>query len=402
MGIAGVIPRLPGPLRALAYRAGSGEGAVGRLLDALRFRPAPDDAPSLPPVTDAPVRLAIGPANSAGQGKQWADAAERHLTGVAATSFSGFGGGAFQQAVDVRIPVAVHRNGRAWHASLEEWLFAQTHVLWESGRPLLGHRHRADVRREVEALSARGVGCGLMFHGSDVRPPAAHGESERWSPFPRFPQAADALAFDAERSARLIAELDVPVFVSTPDLLRWVPQATWCPVVVDREAVRSVRVEREPRQTPLVVHAPSSAWLKGSDLVEPVLQGLHRDGVIEYRRLEAMPHREVMAAYASADVVLDQFVLGIYGVAACEAMAMGAVVVSHVDEFTRGAAERLTGRELPIVEADPETLESQLRAYASDPAAFDSVRAAGREYVEAVHSGALSAAALAPFLGLNA
>ena len=401
MRLAGLITRFPSPLRSLAYRAGRGEGAFGAVLDALRFRPAQHDAPALPSLGHQPVRFAIGPANSAGQGKQWARALERRVDGVVATSFSGFGGGAFGQDVDVRIPVAIHRNGGRWHAEFERWLLTQTHVIWESGRPLLGRRHGVDVRREVEFFQSRGIACGLLFHGSDIRAPRAHAEIEPLSPFVRHPAATDALVFDAKRNARLMAHVDAPVFVSTPDLLRWVPSATWCPVVVDQAAIDAAPARFVRNRRPVVVHAPSAAWLKGSDLVEPVLRGLHDEGVIEYRRLEATVHSDVISAYASADVMLDQFALGIYGVAACEAMAVGTLVMSHVDVFTRSTTERLTGLKLPIIESTPDSLEAQLRLFAESPSEYDELRDAGRHFVQSVHNGSLSATALSGFLGVN-
>lgn len=108
------------------------------------------------------------------------------------------------------------------------------------------------------------------------------------------------------------------------------------------------------------------------------------------------------AFYADADIVLDQFVLGIYGVAACEAMASGRIVMSHVDDFTRAQVRERTGLELPVHEATIESLETELRLAAAEPKTFDKLRAAGPEFVRAVHDGRRSAAALTPFLGLSA
>ncbi len=100
--------------------------------------------------------------------------------------------------------------------------------------------------------------------------------------------------------------------------------------------------------------------------------------------------------------MLDQFVLGIYGVAACEAMASGRLVMSHVDEFTRSQVRERTGLELPILEATVESLEAELRKAAADPSAFDEFRTAGPAFVDTIHDGRRSAQAMAPFLGLDA
>ncbi len=124
--------------------------------------------------------------------------------------------------------------------------------------------------------------------------------------------------------------------------------------------------------------------------------------VIEYRQIVDVPHASMPAFYADADIVLDQFLLGSCGVAACEAMASGRLVMGHVDELTRARVRELTGLELPVHEATVETLEAELRRAAAEPEAFATLRTAGPGFVGAVHDGRRSAAALATFLGVSA
>ncbi len=45
-----------------------------------------------------------------------------------------------------------------------------------------------------------------------------------------------------------------------------------------------------------------------------------------------MPADAMPEVYGGADIVLDQFPLGTYGVAACEALVAGRLVVSHVSD----------------------------------------------------------------------
>src|SRR5690606_25985612 len=135
------------------------------------------------------------------------------------------------------------------------------------------------------------------------------------------------------------------------------------------------------RDVPVVVHAPSQKWMKGTDRIEPMLRRLDAEGVIEYRQIVGVPHAQMPALYADADVVLDQFLLGSYGVAACEAMASGRLVVSHVDARTRETVREQTGRELPIVEATVDSLETVLRDVAKNPDDFAHLGQAGPGFV---------------------
>lgn len=397
-----LVDRAPEFLRRLAYRVAAGRGILGRAVDAVRFPISDIEIPVLPMAGDADVRLFIGPANSAGQAYEWARAFERNLPGVVATAMRGIGSSPFEQSVDLRVPVAVHQRSTTWHESLQSYLEDQTHVIWESGLPLLGRRYDGGVAQELALLGSTGVRGALLFHGSDIRPPSRHALGSRWSPFHNPTGRTRDLDRDSTRNAALANEAEVPVFVSTPDLLQWVPQATWCPVVVDLERWRAAAAP--PRRSgPLVVaHAPSQKWLKGTDLIEPTLRRLDAEGVIEYRQIVGVPHASMPGFYAGADIVLDQFVLGIYGVAACESMASGRLVFSHVDEFTRAEVQARTGMTLPVHEVTVETLEHELRRAAREPDFGAELRAAGPDFVAAVHDGRMSASAVAPFLGISA
>ncbi len=403
LSVAKLLEESPQWMQRLAHRTAAGQGLLGRLADAARFRFSKDQAPPLPQLRDTAVRLVIGPANSAGQGYQWARALERAYPDVAAISMHGFGVNAFQPEVDLRVPVAVYQRSGSWQAAFEAYLGQQTHVVWESGRPLLGRRYGTEVVREISQLSGQGVQGALLFHGSDIRPPSLHANQNPWSPFRDSTALGRTLEDTASRNAALAAGAKVPVFVSTPDLLQWLPTATWFPVVVDSTRWRAAAAKAAAKQPsdgpPVVAHAPSHPWLKGTDRIEPMLRRLADEGVIEYRQVVGVPHASMPAFYADADIMLDQFVLGIYGVATCEAMASGRLVMSHVDDFTRSQVRERTGLELPVHEATIDSLETELRRAAAEPEAFEDLRTAGPDFVDAVHDGSRSAAAMAPFLG---
>ena len=379
----------------------AGQGALGAVADAVRFRFTEADIPVVPPLSDHEIRLVIGPANEAGQGKEWAHAVERNVPTASATVVRAIGADPFQPAVDLNVPVAVYRRSEVWHEAFEAYLSSHTHVIWESGLRLLGRRYD-DVVQEIRRLEGDGVRGALLFHGSDIRPPSRHAEQSAWSPFHRTSEGP-VRAFEdrARRNLALAEQAGVPVFVSTPDLLQWVPSAHWCPVVVDSQRWREAKVRNPSTKRPVVVHAPSSPWLKGTALIEPVVRTLDQEGVIEYREVQGVPHAAMPAFYGEADVMLDQFALGSYGVAAGEAMAAGTVVMGHVDEHTRRMVRERTGMELPVWEATAESLEEQLRLFAAEPEAFAELRTQGQEYVRRVHDGQMSARALAPFLGVT-
>lgn len=390
--------RLPRWVRHVLHSIASGRGFLGRLADRARFGAPPSGQPTLPKMSDAETRLVIGPANEAGQGWLWAVAVRENLTATDSLAVRGIGGSSFNPRVDYTVPLRAYMRSTVWQEAFEDLLSQQSHIIWESGLPLLGRRYR-DTGSEIEALTKRGLRGALIFHGSDIRPPAGHARTHPLSPFRQRKGEVGWLADASERNARLIETTGLPVFVSTPDLLEWVPGAEWCPVVIDVDRWAQVGRSTSPNPRPVVAHAPSHPWLKGTDLLEPVLMRLDAEGVIEYRRLESVAHDSMPEFYGSADVMVDQFRMGIYGVAACEAMAAGTLVMSHVSEKTRRLVSDLTGKDLPIVEVNTETLESLLREFARDRSAFSDCLEAGVDFVREVHDGRRSAAALKGFLG---
>src|SRR5664279_2197570 len=116
------LDRAPAPVRRFIYRVVAGRGVLGRLADVARFRFREDEVPIVPQVSDAAVRLVIGPANTSGQGYEWARAAERVLPEVSALAMHGVVPDPYQPKVDVDVPMAVYQRSASWHARFGTFL----------------------------------------------------------------------------------------------------------------------------------------------------------------------------------------------------------------------------------------------------------------------------------------
>lgn len=362
------------------------ESVAGRIV-ARRFgRPRPGDSRDIAVVGDAQTRLLITPRNHAGQASQWARAISRfgddtQARVLAVTS-------PFDFPSDAAVAQRVFLNSSSWQRSQLEATRTFSHLLIESMTPPFGRLGGRDMNAQL-ALLGSGVDTAFVCHGTDVR---------------RVSGIAGSGVDEHELSERIAARNRAylnstarPVFVSTPDLLRDVPQAAWLPVVVDLEYWNQDTSEsvRDIDSTLLaVLHAPSSARVKGTALIEPTVVKLHEAGVVKYLPARGVPHAEMADLMRQADVVLDQFILGSYGVAATEAMAAGRVVVGHITSDVRKTVASTTGLPLPIVEATPDTLELVLRALAHDPERRAALAAEGRTFARTVHDGRRSASIL--------
>lgn len=375
--------------RLMESAARNPDGLIGRLSSALMG--SGGEAPNTT-VPAAEIRVYIAPTNYAGQGFLWARALEAADPRVGARNMAIELPGGYAFPADTLVPITAVNASAEWAAG--EWAAARefTHVLIEAERPIFGKQWGRDVAAELAALEEAGVSVAFLGHGTDVRDPDNHMRLTPWSPYAEDPRTP-VLRADAAENLALLRRLRRPTFVSTPDLIEDVPWAIWCPVVVDAARFASDRPILQGERA-RVIHASSNPLQKGSDRIEPALAPLIEAGALEYELITATPAAEMPGVFAAADIVLDQFRLGSYGVAAAEAMAAGRVVLGHVVPEVRDRILRDTGLELPIVEATPDTLGDVVAELIADPVRARAVAAAGPVYVAAVHSGARSAEAL--------
>ena len=381
---------LPGWMtRIIDAPARNPDGLIGRL--AYRVLGGGGDAPNTQ-APDTTIRVYIAPTNYSGQGFLWARALEQAQSDVGARNMAVEIPGGFAFRADTTVPIAINSASTEWQRAEWEAVQAFTHVLIEAQRPIFGGLFGRSVSVEVEALEGAGLSVAFLGHGTDIRNPRAHAELTPWSPYPEDPRT-ETLQSDADANIALLEELRRPTFVSTPDLLLDVPWARWCPVVVDvARFAQDHAVLLGP--TARIIHISSSAVQKGSHHIAPALQPLVDEQAIRYDLVTGVSSADMPAIIGDADIVLDQFRLGSYGVAACEAMAAGRIVVGHVLPEVRERILADTGLELPIVEATPDTLRAVVSGLLADPDRARAIAESGPAYEQAVHSGARSAAVL--------
>ena len=211
---------------------------------------------------------------------------------------------------------------------------------------------------DIPLLKSLGKKVFMHWRGSDVRLPSVHRQREQHSYFlsSQVPSDEDRILGKVAICRRFCDGM----FVSTPGLLDYVPDATWIPHVIDVAAWGAP--ERTEPDVPLVVHIPSNRGIKGSDHVGRAGVRLMEQGAIRYRELQGLDREQVRTALQDADVVVDSLTIGDHGLISVEGMAASTVAVAHVHETNR---ERNPG--VPVVEATPDTVEQVLGELAADP-----------------------------------
>ncbi|MFD9971837.1 glycosyltransferase family 4 protein [Streptomyces sp. NPDC059017] len=340
------------------------------------------------------VRLGLGPANYAGQAAAYAQAITRLDPDVSVEVVMNKRPESFDYPADVYVDATRLGELDLQFQQVERVVGRYTHLLVDAFLPVFGLLNGGTVAGDLDALEQAGIKVGLLAHGSDIRHPGRHLERHEFSLFRDAPQGIAAkLQAKAERNKRIADESGLPLFVTTPDLLDDLPKATWTPLVVDVDAWATDRPVME-RKRPIVLHAPSKRWTKGTDRIMPVLTELHDQGLIDFRLAEGIPWAEMQELVKDCDLVLDQFTTGSYGTFAVEAMAAGRPVVAYISEQVKGATQGA----LPIVSATPTDLREVVESLIGDRENTALIGRESAKFARTYHDGTWTAQVLSGFL----
>jgi len=215
-----------------------------------------------------------------------------------------------------------------------------------SGETLLTRKLRPFEFRLYKLLGKRVV---MSFVGADIRSPKyLQWKNEHLYEFlqgAQEPKKTEPFQDKLIRDARKYAE---KIFVSTPDLLDIIPEAEYFPVMLDIEQFRHDFEAAIPFEKPddeiWILHAPSEPRTKGSGHIHVVLEELEKKHekkvrfILPARNYQPVAHAysvtryELFRWYKSCDIVIDQMLIGWYGMQAVEAIASGKISVVFIDE----------------------------------------------------------------------
>ena len=160
------------------------------------------------------------------------------------------------------------------------------------------------------------------------------------------------------------------ILVSTPDLLDIIPEARYYPVVLDIEKFKldlnNVKPNIKNPNKIVILHAPSNIDMKGTSIIHKVLKEIEKEsnGSVElklmadedekYDRIYTVSRYDLFNLYIEADIVVDQLIIGWYGLQAVEALLSNNKVISYIDNRYK----KYLYANCPIYSADANTLKS--------------------------------------------
>lgn len=283
-------------------------------------------------------------------------------------------------------------DDKSGHLSTLARLALRYDIFHYYARPILKDRnHKVPFGLDMLLLRAAGKTVLFSFRGSEARLPSLFREK---CPYHWLPERADdaerAAEADQRRTISLVSGMAHRVLVPDPEMASYVPGATILPRAVD---LRDWPASPLPaNDTAIVVHAPTSRVLKGTDDVERAVAELRDEGVaVELRLVEGMAQDAAREIYRSADVVVDQLRIGWYGVFSVEAMALGRPVLCYIREDLLPHL----GTSPPLMPTTRERLKEDLRRLLADRALREDLGRRGRAYAERVHDSRAVARQLA-------
>jgi glycosyltransferase involved in cell wall biosynthesis len=289
-------------------------------------------------------------------------------------------------------------SGRESPALLAVWLLA-----WSTVRGLLVVW--AVLRFDVFIFSAgvtllRGYDLPLLrlfrkrlivvFHGSDARPAYIDGQVMATHRGVTTSRCIQIARWRKDRIRRLERYVDVIVaqpanshFFERP-VVNWFrigvpwrdpPPVTKAPAGADRDAMSSRPVR--------ILHSPSDAPLKGSDLIRAAVRQLNQEGLsLDLVELQGVPNDVVLTELATCDFVVDQLYSDapMVGFATEAAVARRpAIVGSYAWDANRTAFGAIPFP--PVEECTPEGIVEAVRRLASDPEHREALGRQAHEFV---------------------
>ena len=339
--------------------------------------------------------ILLGATNSAGQANSWAHALRNSGRGAESLQIVKDQANTWFYA-DRTIQRDEWKKLEFRKQLFKEITSSNTSVLLESLRPIFALNQPSlftaqEGLNDLIDLWRAGLKVAVVFHGSDIRDQLHHAKMDEFSPYrnPIDPAKFEAVRARADHTRLIARKLNrhrIKQFITTPDLLHELPDATWLPAVIDIAKFETT-TEIKSSSGPLkVLFLPSNGWLKSESLVTPILEKLAKAGVIKLVATGPVSNAQMPALIESADVVIDRFD-GVVGVASIEAMAAKRLVIANVAPWIYNRAEVTP----PVIHATPATLEGKLREIASENFNHKQIIEAGYQYVCKWHDGRESA-----------
>ena len=215
----------------------------------------------------------------------------------------------------------------------------------------------------------------MEFHGTELRGVLVEHQNEVFQ--------APARSEAHKKLIKKLISYATGIILHDEELRKYVPYNVpiyIVPLRVEIDTLRPNYSSKPENERLVVVHAPSKRNVKGTKYI---LEGIEQfKEKIEFILIENMKREEAWKIYERADIIIDQLVLGIYGVLSIEAMAFGKPVIANLSDDMKVAYPE----ELPVVNANIHDWKEKLQELIQNDNLRHELGVKGRAYVETYHN----------------
>lgn len=180
-----------------------------------------------------------------------------------------------------------------------------------------------------------------------------------------------------EKTVKSYADI---VLVPDDELSTYISDAYVLPRVIDTDCNKYIGLVNQKKLK--IIHAPSRRGVKGTQEVLKAINNLKNNNFqFDFELIENLEHEKMIEKIKEADIVIDQLIIGWYGVLSVEAMALGKVTLAYIREDLVNKIPNLA-----IVNVDINTLENTLAELLSNIDKCNQISKESRKFVENYHS----------------
>ena len=135
----------------------------------------------------------------------------------------------------------------------------------------------------------------------------------------------------------------------------------------------------------LIIHAPSHKSKKGTKYIIKAIELLKEQGYkIEFKLLENLSNSEIRREVNVSDIIVDQLIVGWYGIFSVEAMALAKPTLCYINPDWKKEIDY--AKNIPIVNTNSTNVYDNLKLLIENPNLRKNIGNKGRIYVEDVHN----------------
>lgn len=219
----------------------------------------------------------------------------------------------------------------------------------------------------------------MEYHGSELRWSFLRNIPETW------PLKTDTHALNRQKKQHIKIEKYVDGYILHDfELRKHMPPTQkpiyYIPLKIDVQSLIPNYPNPENKR-PVIVHAPSNRAIKGTQYIENAIRKLQKKYDFSFILVENKTQEEAVRIYQSADIIIDQLLVGTYGVFAIEAMAMGKPVITNLSEDMSDSFPD----DCPLVNANPENIADKIEFLLLHPELRRQLGIRGSQYARNYH-----------------